>query len=64
MELIKKQFNQITTTATTICDDGVEGTCYEVIVDNSINYNLKILLTTKDIDFGFFDVLENNVINT
>lgn len=57
MESLKKQFQQITTTATTTCDEGVEGPCYEVIVDESINYNLKILLTDKNIDFGFFDVL-------
>lgn len=57
MELIKKQLQQITTTATTTCDEGVVGPCYEVIVDTSISYNLKILLKDKNVDFGFFDVL-------
>lgn len=56
MEVIKKQMLQITTTASTTCDEGIEGPCYEIIVDTSINYNLKILLKARDIDFGFFDV--------
>lgn len=57
MELIKKQFELITTTASTTCDEGVEGPCYVIIPDESVNYNTKILLTARDIDFGFFDVL-------
>ncbi len=57
MEVIKKQMELITTTATTTCDGDIEGPCYEVIVDESVNYSLKLMLTARDIDFGFFDVL-------
>lgn len=57
MELIKKQFELITTTASTTCDEGVVGPCYRIIPDTSVNYNIKILLTARDIDFGFFDIL-------
>ena len=57
MELVKKQIQLITTTATTTCDDGVVGPCYVLIPDESVNYNIKLLLTARDIDFGFFDVL-------
>ena len=58
MEVIKKQIMQIVTTASTTCDIDVEGPCFEFIPDTTKNYNLKILLKTKDIDFGFFDVLD------
>lgn len=57
MELIKKQFDLITTTASTTCDEGVVGPCYEVIPNTGVTYNFKILLKARDIDFGFFDVV-------
>jgi hypothetical protein len=60
MELIKKQFELITTTASTTCDEGVEGPCYRIIPDTTVNYNIKVLLTARDIDFGFFDLLEQS----
>lgn len=56
MELIKKQVQRITTTATTTCDEGVEGPCFRIIPDTTVNYNFKILLKSKVIDYGFFDV--------
>jgi len=53
MELIKKQVQRIMTTgSTTGCID-----CYVEIPDLSILYNFKIMLTARDIDFGFFDVV-------
>ena len=57
MELIQKQIELKTTTATTTCDEGVEGPCYIVIPDTSIDYNVKLFITARDIDFGFFDVI-------
>lgn len=60
MEIIKKKFQIITTKVVTACEEGVEGTCYVEIPDTSINYNLKILLKGRDIDFGFFDVIESS----
>ena len=56
MELIKKKVERIMTTATTECDIIAEGSCFEFIPDTSVNYNIKILLTAKDIDLGFYDI--------
>lgn len=53
MEFIKKQMQRIMTTgSTTGCTD-----CYIMIPDLTVDYNLKIMLKARDIDFGFFDVL-------
>lgn len=61
MEIIKKKIELVTTTTSTVCKDGVVGSCYINIPDMSINYNIKLMLTTKDIDFGFFDILPIHV---
>lgn len=61
MEIIKKQFKQVVTTASTLCDQGVTGNCFIIIPDTSAMYSLKIMLTAKDVDFGFFDVISNDI---
>lgn len=54
MELIKKEIQRIMTTgSTTGCTD-----CFVFIPDLSVNYGVKIMLTGKNIDFGFFDTIE------
>ena len=57
MELIKKQIQRAMTTGATPCDSGITGNCYQIIPDLTIDYNFKIMLKAKDIDFGFFDVI-------
>jgi hypothetical protein len=53
MELVKKEIQRIMTTgSTTGCTD-----CFVFIPDLSVDYNFKIMLSARDIDFGFFDVL-------
>ena len=63
MEIIKKQFKLITTTASTACDSGTTGSCYIIFPDSgtTLFYNTKIMLTARDIDFGFFVVYEENM---
>lgn len=57
MELIKKQVQRAMTTGATPCDSGITGNCYQIIPDLTVDYNFKIMLKARDIDFGFFDVL-------
>lgn len=52
MEIVKKQVKLITTTATTAGGDVI------VVPDQSINYNFKISLITREKDFGFFEIIE------
>jgi hypothetical protein len=63
MEVIKKQFKLITTTASTACDSGTTGSCYIIFPDSgtTLFYNTKIMLTARDIEFGFFDVYEDDL---
>lgn len=57
MELIKKQVQRIMTTgSTTGCTD-----CFVFIPDLSVDYSFKIILNARDIDFGFFDVYEDDL---
>lgn len=57
MELIKKQIQRAMTTGATPCDSGITGNCYQIIPDLTVDYDFKIMLKAKDIDFGFFDVI-------
>jgi hypothetical protein len=51
MEYIKKEIKLITTTGTTTSDNE-----YVIVPDESINYNFKIQITSKSINYGFFGV--------
>lgn len=52
MEIIKKTIKQALTTGIT---ETCTGHCRIIIPDPSAVYNLKILLTKQELDFGFFD---------
>lgn len=52
MEIIKKTIKQALTTGTT---ETCSGSCFVIVPDLTAEYNLKIILTKNNIDFGFFD---------
>jgi len=60
MEVIKKTIRQAITTGTT--SECTGGTCYVIIPDLTVVYNLNFSITQENKDLGFFDVYEEEVI--
>jgi len=61
MEFIKKTIKQAVTTGTTKNDDK---NTFIIIPDLTVDYHMKVLLTSKSLDLGFFDTYndsENNM---
>lgn len=61
MKVIKKTVERVMTTGNTE-NCKIEDNCFIIIPDTSIIYNFKILLTSNTIDLGFFDVINEDVI--
>jgi len=58
MEVIKKTIKQAVTTGTT---KNSTGNTFIIIPDLNANYHMKVLLTAKKIDLGFFDAYDDNM---
>jgi hypothetical protein len=58
MEIIKKTIKQAVTTGTT---ENSTGNTFIIVPDLNAKYHMKVLLTAKKIDLGFFDAYDNNI---
>lgn len=61
MEVIKKTILQAVTTGITACT-GTTGTCFIIIPDTGVTYNIKINLNSEIRDIGFFDAYTGGTI--
>ncbi len=61
MEILKKSMVLITTTGTTT---GCTGSCYVIIPDLTVFYNVKIGLTQEFQESGFYDAAEDGYYGT
>lgn len=57
MEVIRKTIKQAVTTGTT---ENTTGNTFVIIPDLSANYHIKISLTSKSLDWGVFDEIDEN----